>query len=245
MANLKLRKLPNFKLLAWVFVSAALAPAICAQASMRLQVEVGVNQQVTILASNVSYGEVLRALQRKLGWEIEIPPLADEVKLSYVCVETAQPQIALAKLLEGSRFGYAFRAGVSGSSSKVIVVASTAHDTKTATNAESSSQTSEKADTGASVPRSAQAREATISMPNVTSVQTMPEQPVGLSTMPLSEAIEVIGVPLGASPADVGKTLTFQISDAARIMGVPPGMSSADVGKTISLPLPTEPRKHP
>jgi hypothetical protein len=244
MANLKLRMLPNFKIVAGVIISAAVVPAICAQASRQLQVEVGANQQVTILASNVSYGDVLRALQRKLGWEIEIPPLADEVNLSYVRVETTQPQIALAKLLEGSRLGYAFRAGVSGSSSKVVVVASTPRDTKTASNAESRSGIPETADTGVSVPRSAQTREATMSMPNVT-VQTMPEQPVGLSTMPLSEAIEVIGVPLGTSPADVGKTLTFQISDAARIMGVPPGMSSADVGKTISLPLTTEPRKHP
>ncbi len=54
-----------------VFISLALAPLIRAQAAPRLQVEVGPNQQVKIVASNVSYGEVLRDLQRKLGWEID------------------------------------------------------------------------------------------------------------------------------------------------------------------------------
>jgi len=64
-----------------VFISATLALAICAQAPRRLQVEVGPNQQVSILARDVSYGEVLQAFERKLGWEIEIPALADELKL--------------------------------------------------------------------------------------------------------------------------------------------------------------------
>ena len=53
----------------------------------------------------MSYGDVLRALQKKLGWEIEIPSLADELKLSYVRVETTQPQIALTNLLERQRAG--------------------------------------------------------------------------------------------------------------------------------------------
>ena len=95
MANLKLRKLVNFRNLAAMLISAALVPAVCAQASRQLQVEVGVNQHVAILASNVSYWEVLRALQRKLGWGVEIPALADELKPSYVRVETTQPQLAL------------------------------------------------------------------------------------------------------------------------------------------------------
>jgi len=45
------------------------------------------NQQVRILASDVSYGQVLWALQRKLGWEIKIPPLADALKVPYVRTE--------------------------------------------------------------------------------------------------------------------------------------------------------------
>src|SRR6202158_3019195 len=108
MGNLKLRKLANFRNLAGVLISAALAPAICAQGPRQLQVEVGPNQQIRILAKEVSYGEVLRALRVKSGWEIEIPPSADELKLSYVHVETTQPSIALGKLLESSGLGFVF-----------------------------------------------------------------------------------------------------------------------------------------
>jgi len=43
-----------------------MAPVIRAQTPPQLSVKVGANQQVRILGSNVSYGEVLRALQRKL-----------------------------------------------------------------------------------------------------------------------------------------------------------------------------------
>ena len=103
MTNLKLRNLSNFRLQAGIVIFAALAPLIWAQASRQLQVEVGTNQLVSILARGVSYGEVLKALQKKLGWEIEIPPVADELQLSYVRVEASRPQIALTKLLEGSR----------------------------------------------------------------------------------------------------------------------------------------------
>ena len=89
MTDLKLRNLSNFRLQAGIVIFAALAPLIWAQASRQLQVEVGTNQLVSILARGVSYGEVLKALQKKLGWEIEIPPVADELQLSVYNFEAA------------------------------------------------------------------------------------------------------------------------------------------------------------
>jgi len=50
MEYLTIRKLANFNILPGVLISAALAPAICAQTSRQLQIEVGPNQQVRILA---------------------------------------------------------------------------------------------------------------------------------------------------------------------------------------------------
>ena len=248
MADLKLRKLVNFRILAGLFISAALVPAICAQASKELQVEVGPNQQVRILARDVSYGEILRALQKKLGWEVEIPALADELKPSYVRVETTQPQLALTKLLEGSGLGYAFTSGVGESRHiKVLIIPLSPRDASAAQDKASSPPVSDNAVAEVSSPAATQEQAVSSTQSNATTAETTPapERPPAPSTMPLSEAINAIGVPPGASPDDVGKTLTFQISDAARIMGVPPGVSSADVGKTISLPLPTEPRQHP
>src|SRR5438477_549040 len=66
MTDLKLRNLSNFRLQAGIVIFAALAPLIWAQASRQLQVEVGTNQLVSILARGVSYGEVLKALKIKL-----------------------------------------------------------------------------------------------------------------------------------------------------------------------------------
>jgi hypothetical protein len=219
MANRKLRKLANFRMLAGVLIIAALAPVICAQAPRRLQVEVGANQQISILARDVSYGEVLRTLERKLGWEMEIPPLADELKLSYVRAETTQPQTALAKLLEGSRLGYAFLGGMNTRKMKVIVIPSTPREATLVWDTTSSSPIPDNTVTGASLPFPAQAQPASTLQPNATAVHTMPEQPEAPLTMPLAEAINA--------------------------MGVPPGVSPADVGKTTTMPLPTGPGKHP
>jgi hypothetical protein len=232
MANRKLRKLSNFRMLAGVLISAALAPVICARAPRQLQVEVGVNQQVRIDASDVSYGEVLRTLQGKLGWEMEIPPSADELKLSYVRVETTEPQIALAKLLEGSGLGWAFLGGGNGSPRvKVIVIPSTPREVTVQGDTTSSSPIPDNAVAGASLPLPAQAQTATTLQPNASALGTMPKQPKAPSTMPLAEAVNAMGVPPGVSPANVGRAMMFPISDAARIMGVPPGVSPADVGK--------------
>jgi hypothetical protein len=243
MANLK-RKLANFKIFAAVFLSAASAPAMCAQALQQLQVEVGPNQQIGILARDVSYGEVLRALQGKSGWEIEIPPLADELKLSYVHVETTQPSIALAKLLEGSGLGYACLGGVNGSRTvKVVVIPSAPREASVIHDAGSS--VPDNAVAQVSPPPPVQEQAVTTSQPNAAAAEATPDLLLAPSTVPLANAVNAIGVPPGVSPADVGRAMTFPISDAAKIMGVPPGVSPGDVGKTITLPLPTGPGKHP
>jgi hypothetical protein len=219
MANRNLRKLANFRMLAGVLIIVALAPVICAQAPGQLQVEVGANQQISILARDVSYGEVLRTLERKLGWEMEIPPLADELKLSCVRVETTQPQTALAKLLEGSRLGYAYLGGVNTGKMKVIVIPSTPREATFVWDTTPNSPIPDNTVTGASLPPPAQAQSATTLQPNATALDAMMKQPKAPSTMPLAEAINA--------------------------MGVPPGVSPADVGKTTTMPLPTGPGKHP
>jgi hypothetical protein len=236
--------LPNLRILMGLLISAALAPAICAQGRRQLQVEVGPSQQVRILASEVSYGEVLRALEKKLGWEIEIPPSADTLKLSYVRVETTQPQIALAKLLEGSGLGYAFLSGVNGSSAvKVVVIPSTPREASVTH--DTASPISDNVAEGALSPLPAQAQAATTIQPSATTAEATTERPAVPSTMPLAQAIDAMGVPAGVSAADVGRAMMFPILDAVRIMGVPPGVSPADVGKTTTMPLPTVPGKHP
>jgi hypothetical protein len=228
-----------------------------AQAPGKLKVEVGPNQQISIVASDVTYGEVLRALQGKLGCEIEIPHLADEKKLSYVSVEATGPQDALAQLLAGSKLGYAVLGGSGARILKVIVTSATADE---AGDAVSSTPVDDTAKAETSSLPSAQAED-------VSAIQ----QPDPPRRMPLSEAINDMGTPAGVSPADVGRMTTFPMSNAAAIMGVPPGLGSGDVGramnipiseaatimgvppgtspdsvgKTITLPLPTGPGQHP
>jgi hypothetical protein len=250
MANLRLRTLANFRVLPGILISAALAVAASAQAARQLEVEVSPNQQVRILASDVSYGEVLRALQKKLGWEIEIPALADEMKISYIRVETAQPQIALGKLLEGSRLRYAFVAEANKPRSmRVVVIPMPPRE---------ASESAAKQDTASTSPISGdtlpsttsplppdQGQSLTVVQPDATAAEALPGPAQPPSTMPLADAINAIGAPPGVPLADVGKMMTLPISDAARIMGVPPGASPGDVGKTITLPLPTGAGRRP
>src|ERR1700687_1634761 len=246
MGNLKLRKLANFRNLAGVLISAALAPAICAQGPRQLQVEVGPNQQIRILARDVSYGEVLRALRGKSGWEIEVPPLADEMKLSYVHVETTQPSIALVKLLESSGLGYAFLGGVHGSRIvKVFVIPATPREASVTQDTTSSPRIPDNAVAQVSPPPPVQAQAETTSQPNASAAEATSELPLAPSTMLLEDAVNAIGVPPGVSPADVGLAMTFPISDEARIVGVPPTISPGNVGKTTTLPIPTGPGQHP
>ena len=89
-----------------LFVGLAIATLAWAQEPRQLEVQVAPSGQVKILARAVSYGEVLRALQAKLGVRIEIPEVADELELGYVHIAAAMPNEALARLLEGSGLGY-------------------------------------------------------------------------------------------------------------------------------------------
>jgi hypothetical protein len=246
MKNLNPRKVARFRIQAGLIISAALAPAICAQAPKQLQVDVGPTQQVRIVASEVSYGEVLRVLQRKLGWEIEIPPIADELKISYLCIEAPQPQIILARLLEGSRLGYAFLRDVNRSGRmKVLVIPPPAREAGLTQTVGSAPTARESVMAGTTTPRPAQAQVEATSRPSAAATEITPDEPPAPLTMPLEDAIKIIGVPPNVSPTDVGKAMTFSISDAARIMGFPPGVSPSDVGKTISMPLPDGPARRP
>lgn len=246
MANLKLRKLARCRILATMFISAALAVAIYAQSPPRLQVEVGPNQQVRILASNVSCGEVLRALRGKLGWEIEIPSLADELKVPYFREETTQAQVALAKLLEGTSLGYAFLHGANGIRNvKVLVIPSMPREANGTQNTTIAPPVANVGGVEASLPLADRAQTATIIQPNAVRAEPMAEQPSAPLTMPLSEAINAIGAPPGVPLDDVGKRMTLPMSEAARKIGAPPGTSPGDVGKTIILPLPTGPGRKP
>ena len=243
MTNFAMSKRVNLRIFPGMLVSVALALSLSAQAPRQLRVEVGPDQQIRVLASGVSYGEVLRALQKKLGWEIEIPALADELKISYVRVESTEPPIVLDSLLGGSPLGYAL---LNRSQSVKAVVtprmpgeASVTHETVG----------------GPAIPDSAKGEASftirkrtpavTPGKPNAAAAGTKTEQGEVSATMPLTEAISAIGVPPDDPPADVGRAITLPISEAINAMGVPPGMSPGDVGKTTVLPLPTGPGTRP
>lgn len=239
MANRTIRSLANpyLRILAAAFISVALMPVISAQSPRQLQIEVGASQQILILANDVSYGEVLRSLQEKLGWEIEIPALADQLKLSYVRVEAKQPQDALAELLAGSKLGYAFLGGAKGSRIlKVVVIPSTPGESSATENAVTSLPIPDSAQAGVSLPMAqtmplSEAIDAIGVPPGA-----LPAEVGRMKTFSMSDAAQMVGVPSGASPDSVGRMTTFPISDAAQIVGVPPGVSPDSVGKTVTLP---------
>ncbi len=236
MANLSLSKFVSFNFLLGMFVSVPFVWPAFAQTQPLLQVEIGTNQQISILASEVSYGEVLRVLEKNLGWEIEIPALADELRISHVYVEATQPSTALAKLLEGSRLGYAMLTGVNQSEKvRVIVTFNTLRVSSAAEEAVNSSAIPDGVVAQAPSATRAQAAGATAIKPEASGEAT--EKHDSLPTMPLTEAVNVMGVPAGVSPADVSTATTMPLSDAPNIMGVPAGMPPADVGSVTTLPL--------
>jgi hypothetical protein len=208
-----------------VFAGMMFVSALHAQASRQLQIEVGPNQQVAIVASDVSYGEVLRVIGQKLGWEIDIPAVADQLKISRMRVEATKPGDALRKLLEGSQLGYAFQDAGNGSL-KVAVI---------------------PLDKDKPVPSSAtaQTQSSTPAQPNETVAVATPNRPDAPVTMSFSEATKAAGAPPGVPSSDVGRKVTFTMSEAAKIMGVPPGVSPSDVGKIVTLPLSTGASKRP
>jgi hypothetical protein len=246
MANLAMNRFVIFRIVVGIFVSFALASALCAQTPRQLQVDLGPDQKIKILASDVTYGEVLRVLEKKLGWQIEIPASADKLKISYLRIESAQPAIVLAKLLEGSRLGYALQtAGNKSQTVKVVVTPATSGEASENNETVSNSATPANAEAETSLPLRRPTPAMTRTKRDAATAGTDTEQSDVLPTVPLAEAINAMGVPIGVSPSDVGKTTTLPITDAAKLMGVPPGMSPGDVGKTTTLPLPTGPGMHP
>ena len=238
MANLTMSKLANFRIYVGLVVSAGLASAMCAQAPRQLLVEVAPNQQIRILARGVSYGEVLRALQKELGWEIEVPPLANELNISHVRIETTQPTVALAKLLEGSGLDYALLAATDKSPSvKVVVIPSSPREASVTHETVSSAPIPDNVAARASLPARTQAPAVTTIDPIATGAETTPERPEEASAMTLSEATNAMGVPPGVSPSDVGRAITMTLSEATNAIGVPPGVSPSDLGRAITMPL--------
>jgi len=247
--NLKSKPLASSRILVVATLSVLLAVAASGQSGPpQLQVAVGPNQQISILASHVTYGEVLRALRTKLGWEIEIPSLADELKLNFVSVQTSQPQVALTKLLQGSGLGYAFLDEPKTSSKlKVLVIALAPRDTK-ATKEEvlASTSTDSQSVAEGSPPASPSVQSVTPNPPSVQTADTATmDKPQPSTTMSMADAANMIGAPPGVAPSEIGKSMTLSLADAARIIGAPPGTPPDNVGKTITLPLPTGPGKHP
>jgi hypothetical protein len=261
----EMRQLSNVPRL--IFAGLMFVSALHAQAPRQLQIEVGSNQHVAIVANDVSYGEVLRVLGQKLGWDIDIPAVADKLKISRVHVEGSKPQDALKKLLEGSQLGYAFRDAHDGSL-KVSIIPFDGQQERTAEDRETSVLEQDKAKPQPSSTTSQtqastriQVSDPVVGVPNRPEAHTMslseaieaigappgvPSSDVGRkATFTSSDAAKVMGVPPGVSPDAVGRSTTLPMSEAAKIIGVPPGVSPSDVGKILTLPLPTGSSKRP
>jgi len=214
-----------------VFAGLIFIPAIHAQATRELQIEVGPNQQVAIVATEVSYGEVLRVLGQKLGWDIDIPAVADKLKISSVHIEATKEQDALKKLLDGSQLGYAFRDAHDGSLKVSIIPFDAQQETTKDRSAAVLEQDNDKTQPS---PPSSQTQPLT---PQVSDPTAVPSQPKAHTTMSLSDAIKAVGAPPGVPSSDIGRKVTFTSSDAAKVMGVPPGVSPDDVGRSTTLPI--------
>jgi hypothetical protein len=237
MGNFGTGKSTRSGLLGWLFIATILTPSLCAQTPRRLQVELGPNQRIRILISNVSYGEVLRALGKAFDWEIHIPALADELEVPYLIVISAEPRIALAKLLEGSKLGYSFMDGSNGLRSKVLIIPSISKEEMPSGTASSDSSATADVVAKASSLNGDRSPALTASPSPVGAPFSEAKQPGAMSTKPLSEAASAMGVPLGVTQAEVGKTNVFAMSDAARTIGLAPTVSPSDLGRTIILPM--------
>jgi hypothetical protein len=173
-------------------------------------------------------------LHGKLDVEIEIPPLAENLKLSYARIETASPEEAFEKLLEESGLGYGLLGGASGPRiGKVVVVGST--------------------------PQNAAGKAILVPAPNPLIAQA-PE----IQMRPFSEAgilndLESVGAPEEAT-VDLEKLFTesshmsggtppipivMPLSEAGKVLGVPAGVLPEEVGITKTLALPPDGHKRP
>jgi hypothetical protein len=222
------------KTLSILLASLVVVPLVCGQNTSKLEVEVSRAGQVKILACEVSYGQVLRALRGKLDVEIEIPPLADNLKLSYARIDSARPEEAFEKLLEGSGLGYGLLRGASGPRiRKVVVVGSTPQNAA-----------GKAILVPAPNPLIAQAPEMQMRpfneediLNDAESVGAPEEATVGLEKL-FAESSPVSG---GTSPIAV----VLPLSEAEKLLGVPAGVPPEEVGITKTLALPPDGLKLP
>ena len=238
MTNCGLHQARYSRLLLATLISFAFGVSASAQSVPRLQVEVGPNQQITIIGSDLSYGEVLRALQKKLGWEIEFPATADELKLERVRIEATEPRMAIEKLLEGTRFGFGMVSEANNFKSvKVFIIPKTLSEPSASSDAVSISPTAANTETRTTSPVAAGTQVPSVSIEPSAPAATDAKQLGGQPAVPLAEAVNTMGVPPGMAPTAVGSTATLPISDAANIMGVPPDVLPRSVGSSTTLPL--------
>ncbi len=231
---------------------------VSGQSSSRLEVQVSPARGVKIMAQQVSYGEVLRALRRTLDVSMEIPEAADKLMLSYAQIDAATPAEALEKLLAGSGLGYALLEQEGGGQLKRVIVVPGEKQTGSAIDATTLA-------TGPSlpslpggravVPFRFEGREADDETNDTDGEITVPE----LQQRPLTEAGKVIGMDSGPEAAEAvaehvyalplsaypvvqkfaSPPIIRPLSAAARVMGVPPGISPEKVGKMKTYSLPT------
>lgn len=231
----------------------AIAPVLWGRDATRLEVEVRPSGQVRVLAQGVSYGQVLRALQKKLGLPMEIPLLADNLKVSFARIEAATPQAALEKLLDGSGLGYALLRRPGGTRLiQVMVFPSTRQ--------QASHSPEPPRDSGSSHFKKVEGWTALVPQPQDSPESESDESPIEApqpQVLPLSEAGIVLGLEAGPAAAEgaaghveelppTAKTVVKQnnspavtkpLSEASGIIGAPRGASAEDVGKVKTLPL--------
>lgn len=98
-------------------------PALAAGGTLsRLEVEVTAQEQVRLVAQQVTYGDLLRVLERRLGVPIKMAESVERSPLDFIQVEAASPEQALAELLRPSGFGYAIFFEPSGRRMRRVVV---------------------------------------------------------------------------------------------------------------------------
>ncbi len=229
---------------------------VSGQSSSHLELQVSPARGVKIMAQQVSYGEVLRAFQQKLGVPMDIPPAADQLVLSYAHIDAATSAEVLQKLLAGSGLGYALLQQVGGSQLQKVIVLHWGGESGGEKGALASAAGSPRANPPplrVSIPSWPARREAEVD--DSEEEITVPEA----QQRPLPEAGELIGMEAGSDVAEavaeqvyelplesypvvlkLGRLpVTRPLSEAAEVMGVPPGVSPEEVGKMKTYSLPT------
>ena len=216
-----------------LFIGLLLAGSMNAQTSGQLRVELRSNHQIKIIAMGVTYGNILRALQENLGWEVEFPAMADEVKPSEINVEATDPPTLIRRLLEESHFGYAIQLASDSRPVKVVITAPATQPASTTADGNGLSPSIPSDNEAPSMSGIARLNKDSVL---VTGQPNESDHHLPVS-MPLSDAAKNMGVPRGVSPGDVGITNILPISGAAAVMGTSLGASSSDVGSSMAISL--------